>query len=234
MPMGATDPCKIGAVGSTPTRSTEVEFRQDEAIMECIITQGVHTMEDYLLKFMTKDGFDIMRLFDEDFLKAFKLCWNDRRYASAVKLLTSFIDTIAFLEFGDEPHNFQKWLDTYCELSRIGITSDELWEFRNSIVHMTNARSRKVLSGKVLPLVIYVGGVHPIDLPKADGLKPLGLWQLYLELEEGLVKWIESFNSDRTKLEVFIDRYDGVISDARYQRFEVSPELLNGINKYGK
>ena len=99
---------------------------------------------------------------------------------------------------------------------------------------MTNARSRKVLTGNVTPLMIYIGSVHPTDLPKTEGIKPLGVWQLYLELGDGLEKWVESFNTGRTKFEVFFSRSDYVISDARYQWFEVTPEFLKSIAKDGR
>ena len=62
-----------------------------------------------------------------------------------MKLIASFIDTMAFLEYGDVPGNFVRWLDTYAKIPSLGIKSAQLWELRNSLVHMSNLDSQKVL-----------------------------------------------------------------------------------------
>jgi hypothetical protein len=61
----------------------------------------------------------------------------------------SCVDTIAFVEYGDEARNFARWIDAYVDLGPHHISSDELWEFRNSPLHMTNLSSRKVLAGSI-------------------------------------------------------------------------------------
>ena len=94
---------------------------------------------------------------------------------------------------------------------------------------MTNADSRKNISGQVSRLTIYIGRVSPTALPKVDGYKPLGVWQFYLALEEAVCKWIESFNVDRGKFEHFIARYDRVITDARYLSFDVPPNVVDDL-----
>ena len=108
-------------------------------------------MIDYLTKYSTEDGFDLPRLLNDDFFVAIRLLFNNRCYVSAANLLMSFIDSIAFVEYGDctGGSNFCRWLESYVDLQSIGITAEEIWEHRNSLVHMTNLDSRKVLSGKV-------------------------------------------------------------------------------------
>lgn len=71
-----------------------------------------HTIApDYLESYLTENGFDFPRLFNDDFFDAIRLAYNHRRYVSSLKLLVSFIDTAAYLEFGDTPGNFQGFLD---------------------------------------------------------------------------------------------------------------------------
>jgi len=177
---------------------------------------------DYLLIYRTRDGFDISRLLNDDFLRAFKLCWNNRHYVSAAKLLMSFLDTLGYLEFGDTPRNFQRWLETYADLTVIGVAADELWEFRNSLLHMTNLESRKVTAGHVRRLTFYVAQSLPKGFPNDSGdAKHFGLWQLFDQvIVEALVKYADSFNVDRHKFSVFVDRYDRLVSASRYVMFD--------------
>lgn len=105
--------------------------------------------EHYLEKYLIDEGFDFTALINDDFLDAIKLLLKNRKYVSAIKLLMAAIDTFAFLEYGDTKDNFKTWLAIFCDLSIIKLTPDELWEYRNSIIHMTNAQSRKVIQKHV-------------------------------------------------------------------------------------
>ncbi|RSC92939.1 hypothetical protein [Tenacibaculum singaporense] len=107
---------------------------------------------DYIDSHFTDKGFEMDRLLEDDLIKAIKILFQNDCYVSALKLLLSAIDTIAFLEYGDILGNFKKWINEYCEIEKVNITSDELWEFRNSLLHMTNAISRKVKSKAVKKL----------------------------------------------------------------------------------
>ena len=104
---------------------------------------------DYLKVYLTDAGLDIPRLIDDDFILAIKTLMNNEKYISALKLILSMIDTLGFIEFGPTNDCFVKWLDKYCAMKDSGVTSEELWELRNSLLHMTNLDSRKVRSGKV-------------------------------------------------------------------------------------
>ncbi len=90
-------------------------------------------MQDWLIKYTKDDKFHFDQLINDDYFVAIKLLFNARHLASACKLLVSCIDTLAFIEFGDERNNFASWLDDYVDLAPVGVTSTELWEFRNSI-----------------------------------------------------------------------------------------------------
>lgn len=179
-------------------------------------------MVDYIPKYLTKDGFDVPRLIHDDFFIAIKLLLTNGLYASCAKLLLSFIDSIGFVEYGDNGNPFVLWIDSYVDLRAVDITSEELWEHRNSMLHMTNLDSRKVLSGKVKRLIIYVGEL-PKDMPAEDsGTKYYSLQKLYTAIWNGISHWCASMNMDSGKLKTFMDRYDLVVSDAR--RLEVSLE----------
>ena len=174
--------------------------------------------ENYITAYHTDNGFDFNNLLNDDFLKASKLLFQNGLYVSSIKLLLSAIDSFAFLEYGDSKDIFKRWLDTYCTIDTIGINSDELWEYRNSLLHMTNNKSRKVSKNLVAPISFYV--THRSDfIPTAgDNLKYFNLINLIQVITSGLVNWINSFNENRQKIKLFFDRYDLIISDVRYSK----------------
>ena len=169
---------------------------------------------------MTDKGFDLGELINIDFLKSVKLLFDNQNYASSIKLLMSAIDTFAFLEFGDVTGSFKSWLSKYCNLSRLEINEGQLWEYRNSIIHMTNAYSRKVISKEVQKLSFYVSE-YDADFLTSDGeAKYFNLTTLNNVIAEGIEKWVDSYNNERGKFRIFCDRYDLIISDSRYRVIE--------------
>jgi len=180
---------------------------------------GHGIMIDYLEHYTTDRGFDISNLINDDYFLSIKLLYNNRHYVSAAKLLFSFIDTIAYLEFGDISKNFQKWLDCYADLNSVGVNSSELWEMRNSLLHMTNPDSRQVLSGRVRRLVFYVGNLSESAPTEDETAKYFSLNDLIDAIISALQRWFLSFNENRSKMEDFIIRYDRILSDTRYAVF---------------
>jgi hypothetical protein len=171
---------------------------------------------DYVGSYLTDKGFEMDRLLEDDFIKATKILFQNDCYVSALKLLLSAIDTISFLEYGDIPGNFKKWVDKYCEIEKANITTEELWEFRNSLLHMTNAISRKVKRRAVKSLNFYVSH-SDIEERKSDGeTKFFNLKTLISIVTKGLEEWGLSFNEDKEKFSLFVERYDLIISDSRY------------------
>jgi hypothetical protein len=152
---------------------------------------------------------------NDDYFKAIKTLFNAGLYVSCAKLLMSCVDTLAFVEFGDAQGNFANWLDTYVDLKPLGISSGELWEFRNSVLHMTNLQSRKVISGHVSPIMLYVGGPKSMPAITPNLPKPFNLHELLKIIADGIGRWGEAYNADRDKLLKFIERYDSTISDSR-------------------
>jgi hypothetical protein len=171
---------------------------------------------DYIPKYLTDAGFDFPRLLNDDFFHAIRLLFNHRYYVSAAKLLMTFIDTAGFVEFGDTGENtFVKWLNAYADLTPVGVTAEELWEHRNSLLHLTSPDSRRVLAGKVRRLTSYVGN-PPEDFPKEDkDAKFYNLFSLLQAMGTACGRWAESYNKDRSKFEQFLDRYDRIVSDNR-------------------
>lgn len=125
-------------------------------------------MPDYLQVYLTEGGFDFPQLIQDDYFDAIHLLWNNRKYMSCLKLVFSAIETLGYVEYGPDRNDcFAKWLDDYCDLGKVGVTSDELWELRNSLVHMTNLDSRKVRSGKTHRLLPQF--THPDrDVPRRE------------------------------------------------------------------
>src|SRR5258708_24541244 len=170
---------------------------------------------DYLQKYTTERGFDGPQLLHDDHFKAIKVLVNAGHYVSAGKLLVSFIDTVAFIEFGDSQGNFSRWLDTYVDLTRLGITSQELWEFRNGLLHMTSLDSRAVRNGKVARLIQYVGDVPESARPNTATQKYFNLKNLIIAMATGLPRWFDTYNHQPDKRIDFVMRYDLTVSDAR-------------------
>jgi hypothetical protein len=171
---------------------------------------------DYFGKYFTSDGFDFPNLIHDDFMKPIKLLFNNEHYVSASKLLMTFIDSVGYVEYGESSKNpFIDWLNNYADLSTVGVTSAELWEQRNSLLHMSNLDSRKVVAGKEKRLFFYIGSL--------DGPPPIGdetskcysFWHLILALGEACENWFKSYDRDRNKISGFIERYDLIASDSR-------------------
>ncbi|MGM0703637.1 MAG: hypothetical protein ACQEUG_14725 [Pseudomonadota bacterium] len=176
---------------------------------------GGGIMSDYLEDYMKPEGFDMPSLINDDYFDAIKILFNKGCYVSSMKLLASFIDTLAFLEHGDTPRNFVKWLEEYAELDRVGITPSQLWELRNSILHMTNLDSRRVLKGeeKRISFCVATGGFTPEDDHENSYFNLLDLINV---IASALTKWIGTFNQRPEKITTFIERYDRVLSDNRH------------------
>jgi hypothetical protein len=182
-------------------------------------------MQDWLIKYTDGNQFQFVRLFNDDYFVAIKLLFNARHIASAAKLLMSCIDTMAFIEHGDTPGNFKKWLESFVDLAPLDISVDELWEFPNSIIHMTNLSSRKVIAGKVAQIMPYVGSDELATPARSSEMKPFNFHGLILAVANGIGKWGESYNEDRDKFMKFIERYDTLISDSRLAEFVVNTPI---------
>jgi hypothetical protein len=172
---------------------------------------------DYFAKYLTREGFDLPRLLNDDHFRAIKSLYNGRLFVSSAKLLMSFVDTISYLHEGDRPGNFQRWLNCFVDLPATGVTADELWEFRNSVLHMTNTDSRKVIAGRVRRLSFYVRTLPSGFAAEDADAKYFDLHGLIFAITDGLEKWIDSFNREPAKWAEFFERYDRILSDVRYE-----------------
>jgi hypothetical protein len=170
---------------------------------------------DWLSKYSKGHGIDLPMLFEDDYFKAIRLLHNAKHLVSAGKLLLSFIDTAAFLDMGDVEGNFAQWLKKYADLSEVGVSPEELWEFRNSLLHMTNSSSRAVRKGRVAPLIIFTGGPIGLKRQGANGEKYFNFRVLLEAVAAAVGNWISTYNSEPDKFVTFVERYDLVVSDSR-------------------
>lgn len=181
---------------------------------------------DYLQVYLTERGFDFSQLIQDDHFDAIHLLWNNRKYVSCLKLVLSVIDTLGFVEYGPIRGNcFTKWLDDYCDLGKVGVTSDELSQLRNSLIHMTNLDSRKVRAGRAHRLLLRF--IHPDrdTPPRVDGMKVLHVARFVNEvLPKGIEDWLRSYNRERDKFAQFVERYDTIVSEARFAVWDFSRE----------
>ncbi len=171
---------------------------------------------DYLRLYWTSSGFDFGQMIDDDFMDAMKILWDGKKYISALKLLVIMIDTLGFVEFGPVHDAFTRWLDRYCDLGPLGVSSSEMWELRNSLLHMTNLSSRKVSSGDVERLLPIVTASQNDVAVEMDDFKCLHLSRLFGSVVPfGIAKWVGSFDGNPNKVLEFVQSYDTVISDSR-------------------
>lgn len=186
------------------------------------MTPGVH-MDDWILKYTKDGGLQLSELIHDDYFQAIKITFNAKLHVSAMKLLLSAIDSLAYIEFGDNNGNvFVKWMDTYVDLKPLGITAEELWELRNGLLHMTNLDSRAVGKMKVRRISLHSG---PKSFYEHDGVHYFSFYELLMEVGRSLVRWLETYNHDPGKRVDFVSRYDKTISDSRVARSASVPSL---------
>lgn len=173
---------------------------------------------DYFGKYFTSEGLDFGGLLNADFFQPVRILFQNEHYVSATKLLVVAIDSVAYVEFGDKNGNFVAWLNEYADLGKLGITAEELWEHRNSLLHMSNLDSRKVKSGSIRRLVAYVGEVPAEVSLEQTTTGYYSLKTLILEFGNACGRWAETYNVDREKIHEFVSRYDLIASDARMMR----------------
>lgn len=180
---------------------------------ECHPENGRFVKLDYLSSYINDGKLDIPRLINDDFFIAIKLLWNNKLYISCSKLLLIFVDAISFVAYSDSsPQNFQRWLDTYVDMSSVGITSEQLWEHRNAILHFTSLESRKIKQGKVKRCMAYVGSAKYMPEPPPDEV----WYDLHLLLNtiiNGLENFLREFLPGN--IETFVRNYDQICSDKR-------------------
>ena len=174
---------------------------------------------DYLTIYMTDDGLDFPNLIHDDYFQAIRLLWNEKKYISCLKLVFSAIDTFGFIEHGPHGNSFIRWLDDFCDLESLGVTSTELWELRNSMIHMTNLLSYKVRDGSVKQLMPSITSPENEVIPHLNGIKSFHTSRFLLEvLPKGIEQWLKTYNQNRSKIVQFISRYDTIVSEARMSR----------------
>lgn len=173
-------------------------------------------MSDYFGTYFTEKGFDFHSLINDDFMQPVRILFNARHYISSIKLLMVAIDSVGHIEFGNTVKTpFISWMNRYSEADKLGVTVEELWEHRNSLLHMSNLDSRRVKAGSVRRLVGYIG-ILPEDFNLMDS--ETGYYDMHaliMEAGHSLNRWIATYDTDRTKIDDFVKRYDSIASDAR-------------------
>ena len=174
---------------------------------------------DWRDRYITGDGFRFSELINDDFFQPFRVLFNSGHYVSSIKLMLIAIDSIGYIEFGESPRGesppFIKWIDEYADLESIGITPRELWEHRNSLLHMSNLDSRQVKKGGVKRLVAYVGRIPPEVELLEENAKYYDQRSLIQVFAQASNRWVQSYSDNPSKFTCFTERYDLVVSDSR-------------------
>ncbi|MCU8008487.1 MULTISPECIES: hypothetical protein [unclassified Shewanella] len=174
---------------------------------------------DWMDKYMTGNAFRFTELINDDFFQPFRLMYQAGYYVSSIKLMLVAIDSIGYIEFGEsksgEDTPFVKWLNKYADLTSTNLTPRELWEHRNSLLHMSNLNSRQVQKGSIKRLIAYVGSMpHEVKLQEGNA-KYYDYRALIHEFGQACNRWIQSYDDDPSKYKLFIARYDLIVSDSR-------------------
>jgi hypothetical protein len=178
-------------------------------------------MEDYFSRYLRDGGFDMPALIDDDLIKPVRILWAAEHYVSALKLLLCAIDTLGYLAYGDDRAAFRLWLHKYADVTALGVTADELWEHRNGLLHSGGLNSMKVRKGKISRLVGYVGELPshwPMRDTEAKWFSILGLLRV---VATGVQHYIQGMNESREGFDIFLERYDQIVSDSRLMRVEI-------------
>jgi hypothetical protein len=169
----------------------------------------LNSAPDYFSKYFKDNIFHFNKLINDDFFLPIKLLNDNKYYLAAFKLLLSAVDTFAYLTYGDVPDTFQKWVNSFVNLKKLSVTSQEIWELRNSLLHMTNYESRKVKSGVVRKLWISAGKNYFIG----DG--NINFHKLYNEISDGVENWLKEIVLDSERMEKFFINYGRIVSDEK-------------------
>lgn len=199
----------------------------NKVFFDCSIEYGANFLEklqkqmgikgnqiDWLAHYNTSEGIDISSLINDDYFAAIRLTFQNRMYLSSMKLLMSCIDSIGYIEFGSRTC-FKEWLNEYANLERLGITADELWEMRNSILHMSNLDSQKIVSGKVRRISFFVADNKASFFHETESVYYFNFKELIDVYADALKIWINSYNEVEDKFLTFIAKYDQTVSDNR-------------------
>lgn len=138
-------------------------------------------------------------------------------------MLVCMIDSLAHVEYVDtKACPFIDWLRSYAQLDGLGITAEELWEHRNSLLHMSNLDSRRVRAGATRRLMMYVGEL-PAGVPReTEEAKYFDFRALVFAVADACGRWFQSYNVERSKIDQFVERYDRITSDNRMFWFDLS------------
>lgn len=174
-------------------------------------------MDDWLVRYTKDDHIDLPGLIHDDYFLAIKATFNAKLYVSSMKLLLSCLDSLAYIEYGHAKGLpvFIRWLDAHAELTRLGITSGELWEMRNGIVHMSNLHSRKVRAGEVRRISFGVNAPEAGFWSAPDGIFFFNFYGLIRVVGDAVGHWLKSHRGDVEWFATFIERYDETVSDSR-------------------
>ncbi|HAV3169946.1 TPA: hypothetical protein ACJK7N_002492 [Acinetobacter baumannii] len=195
--------------------STKIEDYSMDNIREQMGVSG--TQIDWLLEYTSDEGIDLIRLINDDYFKAIKLLYSNGLYVSAMKLLLTCIDSLAYIEYGSDRKAFIKWLKEYSNIEKILISAEELWELRNGLLHMTNLHSSRVVQKTVRRISFYINsedkdfkGINEEDVFYFNFEH---LIDIYIS---AVLQWLDSYNNDREKFLKFVERYDQTVSDSRH------------------
>lgn len=174
---------------------------------------------DWRDKYLTEKGFRFSELINDDFFQPFRILYQAGYYVASIKLMLVAVDSIGYIEFGEstrgEDTPFVKWLKKYADLTSVDVTPRELWEHRNSLLHMSNLDSRQVQKGSIKRLVAYVGSIPPEVELFEENAKYYDYCALIHEFGQSCNRWIQSYTDEPSKFEQFIQRYDLIVSDSR-------------------
>jgi len=149
---------------------------------------------------------DKLKVFMDSQIESIAVLYMKGLYVQSAMLLYASIDQMAWLSVKgeSEPRDFKNWIDRYFDkdkLSEIGVSADELWEARNSLLHMSTSESRKIKKQSyekegVIRKIYYMAGYKCNDSERIDSVM-VDLFKLCEGFFWGANKFVEEVRNDR-------------------------------------
>ncbi|MBF0430520.1 MAG: hypothetical protein HQK83_04535 [Fibrobacteria bacterium] len=145
-------------------------------------------------------------------------CLKSGFHVSSIKLFLIGIDSVYFIDSGKS--NLGNWLKKYAKgmPDKIEITSQELVEHRNSLIHYGGLDSKGVKAKRICRLIpVLKPAVKFPGIKKIRGIKTKFYYvdELFVCLSEAIDSYIDDVNGNKNKKTQFIKNMKKVIYDVK-------------------
>ena len=164
---------------------------------------------------------DPKKRIDVGLFRAITVLYREGWFVSCLKLLVSAIDTFACLDSKNgrtSKKRFCDWLDTYADLSKAGITPEELYQHRCALLHTTTLDSDAVKQRTVHRLIPYKKPASPrlIDKTSSEWMQNSKFFEiidLVMAIGDGVDEYCDMLEKDPVALARFNKNWENFVFD---------------------